>query len=232
MNDSRQATLSPASLDDAQMTRFLRDGFVVLSAPELGRGFHAAMFDNACQVHDEARAIGGDSNHLQVMGDNLRARIPCLDELLYSDTVQGALTSVLGPDFVLHPHHFVHEASTDDQSFHQDGNLPWNERAHYRSHVPNWAMLFYYPQAVTLESGPTEVLPGTQYWTTDFERTTAVGIAAMPSTRRCARANSPPTIWPREIVVFKRSWIYLALTASGAARSWCLPAVWSLRITT
>ena len=31
-------------------------------------------------------------------------------------------------------------------------------------------MLFYYPQAVTLEAGPTEVLPGTQYWTTDFEK--------------------------------------------------------------
>ena len=170
MNDSRQATLSPASLDDTQMTRFLRDGFVVLSATGLGDGFHAAMFDNACQVHDEARAIGGDSNHLQTIGDNLRARIPRLDELLYSDPLQGALTSVLGPDFVLHPHHFVHEASTNDQSFHQDGNLPWNDRAHYRSHMPNWAMLFYYPQAVTLEAGPTEVLPGTQYWTTDFEK--------------------------------------------------------------
>lgn len=160
----------PFLLGDAQMTQYLRDGYVVFSPSELGDAYHAALYTAACEVHDEARAIGGDSNHLQVIGDNLRARIPGLTEFLYGDTVQGALTSVLGDDFVLHPHHFVHEASTGDQSFHQDGNLPWNDRAHYRSHVPNWTMLFYYPQAVTLEAGPTEVLPGTQYWTTDFEK--------------------------------------------------------------
>ena len=160
----------PPLLDDEQMTQYLRDGYVVFSPSELDEGFHDALYSAACEVHDEARAIGGDSNHLQVIGDNLRARIPALEDFLYADTVQGALTSVLGADFVLHPHHFVHEASTNDQSFHQDGNLPWNDRAHYRSHRPNWAMLFYYPQAVTLEAGPTEVLPGTQYWTTDFEK--------------------------------------------------------------
>lgn len=157
-------------LDDEQMTQYLRDGYVVFSPSELDEGFHDALYNAACEVHDEARAIGGDSNHLQVMGDNLRARIPALEDFLNAGTVQGALTSVLGEDFVLHPHHFVHEASTNDQSFHQDGNLPWNDRAHYRSHRPNWAMLFYYPQAVTLEAGPTEVLAGTQYWTTDFEK--------------------------------------------------------------
>ena len=104
-------------------------------------------------MHDEARAVGGDSVHLQVIGDNLRARIPLVERLLRSSAVYGALTSVLGDGYLLHPHHFVHEASTTDQSFHQDGNLPWNDRAHYRAHRPNWAMLFYYPQAVTLESG-------------------------------------------------------------------------------
>ena len=157
-------------LDDQEMSRFLRDGFVVLAPDELGADFHSALFQAACNVHDEARALAGDANHLQVIGDNLRARIPRLEGFLHSATVQGALTSVLGEDFVLHPHHFVHEASTNDQSFHQDGNLPWNDRAHYRSHRPNWAMLFYYPQPVTADSGPTEVLPGTQYWTTDFEK--------------------------------------------------------------
>ena len=156
-------------LDDNQMAHFLRDGFVVLEPDGLGDDFHAAMYDAACQVHDEARAIGGDSNHLQTIGDNLRARIPDLDRLLVDPTVHGALTSVLGEDYILHPHHFVHESSADDQGFHQDGNLPWNDRAHYRTHRPNWAMLFYYPQRVTDDNGPTEVLPGTQYWTTNFE---------------------------------------------------------------
>jgi hypothetical protein len=157
-------------LGDTEMSRFLRDGFLVLDAAELGTDVHQALFDAACATHDEARTIGGGVNHLQVIGDNLRARIPALQQLLDSPTVQGALRSVLGDGFMLHPHHFVHEATPNDQSFHQDGNLPWNERGHYRSHRPNWAMLFYYPQAVTADAGPTEVLPGTQYWTTDFEK--------------------------------------------------------------
>ena len=157
-------------LDDHQMARFLRDGFIVLEPDELDAGFHARMFAAACDVHDEARAVGGDSGHLQALGDNLRARIPGLDRMLACPTVAGALASVLGQGYVLHPHHFVHEAGRQDQSFHQDGNLPWNDRAHYRTHRPNWAMLFYYPQRVTDAGGPTEVLPGTQYWTTNFER--------------------------------------------------------------
>ena len=170
MGDNACMSERDGLLDDEQMTRFLRDGFLILTPHELDANFHAAMFDAACEVHDEGRAIGGDSVHLQVIGDNLRARISHLERLLNCATVQGALASVLGEDFLLHPHHFVHEATTRDQSFHQDGNLPWNERAHYRTHRPNGAMLFYYPQQVTDASGPTEVLPGTQYWTTNFEK--------------------------------------------------------------
>ena len=160
---------APIPLGNEQLQRYLHDGFVALQPPDMDAECHAALFEAACQVHNEARAVGGHV-HLQVIGDNLRARIPILERLLDSPTVRGALASVLGEDYLLHPHHFVHEATTNDQSFHQDGNLPWNDRAHYRTHRPNWAMLFYYPQAVTLASGPTEVLAGTQYWTTDFEK--------------------------------------------------------------
>lgn len=149
---------------------YLRDGYVVLQPPELDAEFHRAMFDAACAVHDRARASDEPRPHLQTIGDNLRAQIPGLERLLGAASVRDALTSVLGDGHLLHPHHFVHESTTADQSFHQDGNLPWNERGHYRSHRPNWAMLFYYPQAVTAEGGPTEVLPGSQYWTTNFEK--------------------------------------------------------------
>ena len=48
----------PFLLDDAQMTRYLRDGFVVFSPNELDDDFHAALYAAACEVHDEARAIG------------------------------------------------------------------------------------------------------------------------------------------------------------------------------
>ena len=157
-------------LDDDQMSQFLAEGYVVLRPRELALDFHREMFRTASELYDEGRRAGGETVHLQYFGDNVVARAPRILELLECPTVTEALTSVLGDGYVLHPHHYVHASSHRDQGFHQDGNLPWNERGHYRSHRPNWAMLFYYPQDVTLENGPTEVLPGSQYWTRDFER--------------------------------------------------------------
>ena len=157
-------------LDDDLMSRFLAEGYLVLRPPELAPDFHQGIFEAARDLYDEGLRVGGDTVHLQYFGDNVVARMPHLARLLESPTMVGALTSILGEGYVLHPHHFVHTATHRDQGYHQDGNLPWNERGHYRSHRPNWAMLFYYPQDVTLENGPTEVLPGSQYWTRDFER--------------------------------------------------------------
>ena len=122
-------------LDGEQLGRYLRDGFVVLTPDDLDADFHAAMFEAGCQVWDEARALPEQPVHLQVVGDNLRARIPQLERLLDSPTVQGALVSVLGDGFLLHPHHFVHEATTADQSFHQDGK-PAVERPRPLPHAP------------------------------------------------------------------------------------------------
>ena len=111
----------------------------------------------ACKLHDEAKVLSGNANHLHITGDNLRARIPIIERVLKSNMVHGALSGILGNDYVLHPHHFVHEYKQQDQNFHQDATLPWNERGHYRTHRPNWAMLFYYPQDVTIACGPTAV---------------------------------------------------------------------------
>lgn len=157
-------------LTDEQMARFLTEGYVVLRPAELSGAYHERMFGAVSNLYDEGRRLGGETLHLEHYGDNLLARIPELSRLLESPTVVGALTSVLGEGYALHPHHYAHTSMRADQGFHQDGNLPWNERGHYRSHRPVWAMLFYYPQEVTEASGPTEVLPGTQYWTRDFEQ--------------------------------------------------------------
>ena len=189
-------------LDDNLVARYLRDGFVVLEPGELDADFHAGMFDAACGVHDEARVVGGDSVHLQIIGDNLRARIPGVERLLASPTVQGSLTSVLGDGYYLHPHHFVHESTPRDQAFHQDGNLPWNDRSHYRTHRPNWSMLFYYPQAVADDNGPTEILPGTQYWTTNFEKADGTwhrGDALVKDARSADLASDDPARRERHI---------------------------------
>ena len=162
--------MSLTRLDDAQYAQFLQDGFIVLQPADLDAAFHEHMFASASLLHDEANALGGDSAHLQIIGDNLRARIPAGRGVAgRRHGSRGALKSILGEDYLLHPHHFVHEAKDVDQGFHQDGNLPWNDRGHYRTHRPNWAMLFYYPQAVVEDNGPTDVVAGSQYWTVDYE---------------------------------------------------------------
>ena len=157
-------------LTDEEFRDYLVDGFVVIEPSSLGEDFHDFLYQKADGIYQLARAAKSKTSHLDVIGDNLRAQIPSIDRLIKDPQVDGALTSILGENYQLHPHNFVHRSGTADQGFHQDGNLPWNERGHYRSHRPDWAILFYYPQEVTLANGPTEVLPGTQYWTIDNEK--------------------------------------------------------------
>ncbi|MYD43806.1 MAG: hypothetical protein F4W90_07940 [Gammaproteobacteria bacterium] len=162
---------NPNLLSDHQLLHYLTAGYVVFEDAELGTSFHERMFQAACLTYGLARGAAAidQAPHIRVIADNLRSRIPEVDHLLASPTVNGAIESVLGKGWQLYPHDFIHESSPNDQSFHQDGNLPWNDRGHYRSHRPDWAMLFYYPQTTDISAGPTEVLPGTQYWTNDYE---------------------------------------------------------------
>jgi HEAT repeat protein/ectoine hydroxylase-related dioxygenase (phytanoyl-CoA dioxygenase family) len=157
-------------LNDAEYLRYLTEGYLTVTPDSLTDADHDHFYEQANGLHEAARLTSSPVSHLDTLGDNLRARIPRLDALLGDPAVRAALLSILGEDYLLHPHHFVHRALPSDQPFHQDGNLPWNERGHYRPHRPDWALMFYYPQAVTLENGPTEVVPGSQYWTTDFEK--------------------------------------------------------------
>ena len=157
-------------LSDEQYAQYLTEGILVLHPDSLDEDFHDHLFDCAQDLYAMAEGSNSKTAHLDILGDSLRGHIPSLERLFEDPTVSGALESVLGEGYAIHPHNFVHKSSPADQMFHQDGNLPWNERGHYRSHRPDWALLFYYPQEVTYENGPTEVILGTQYWTTDFER--------------------------------------------------------------
>ena len=157
-------------LSDEAFRSYLIDGYVVIDPVSLGDDFHDFLYQKAEGIYELVKNAKTKTPHLDIIGDNLRAQIPLIDRLLEDPGVSGALTSILGKDYVLHPHNFVHRSGPADQGFHQDGNLPWNERGHYRSHHPDWAILFYYPQQVTLLNGPTEILKGSQYWTTHFEK--------------------------------------------------------------
>lgn len=156
-------------LSAEQLDAFLTDGYLVLQPRDLGPVDHQYLYNRAAGLYQTAEATANKSAHLDTLGDNLRAQIPSLDGVLADPVIDGALTTLLGTDYLLHPHSYCHRSSERDQQFHQDGNLPWNERGHYRSHRPDWAMLFYYPQSVDATNGPTEVVPGSQYWTVNHE---------------------------------------------------------------
>ncbi len=156
-------------LTDHQLLEFFNEGYVVVQPGSMSAADHERLWQRAYALHSTVTDENIRTAHLEILGDHLRVAIPEIDQMLTDPVVSGAVESLLGERAFLHPHNFLHQSQLTDQPFHQDGNLPWNERGHYRSHRPDWLIMFYYPQAVTLNNGPTEILPGTQYWTVDIE---------------------------------------------------------------
>ena len=80
--------------------------------------------------------------------------------LMSSPAVSAALSTILGRDFVCLPGDgalgYRGEGNLLDQQFHKDLTL-----FGVRDHRPESVSVLYYPNAVTLELGPTAVLPGT-----------------------------------------------------------------------
>ena len=152
-------------LDDEQVRRFICDGVVVLDsgvAPEV----HQRIYDR----------IQWSNTHEFNMGNNVLPRVAELQQILDAPAVRGALQSVLGDGYLLHPHRFMHasepldeeernlspagdehrppmgKGSTANSGWHRDGQIPLG-RARY--HVPRTALIFYFPQDTPVERGPT-----------------------------------------------------------------------------
>ncbi len=158
-------------LNDEQIRRFICDGVAVLDsgvAPEVHQ-----------QIYDK---IQWNNTREFNMGNNVLPRIAELQRILDAPVIHGALQSILGDDYMLHPHRYMHanepldeaernlsltgrehgppvgEGSTGNSAWHQDGQIPMS-RARY--HVPRIAMVLYFPQDTPVERGPTRVIPGT-----------------------------------------------------------------------
>ena len=145
---------TPHLLSDAQMQRFIAHGFLRLQT-ELPAGFHRAIYEKFDAL------IGGDANINP--GNNLLPAVPELNAVFDDPVARGALTSVLGPDYVMHPHRALHNnpPGSDAQRMHKDSYFGYLRRV--RNHRCRWAMIMYVPQATPLERGPTGVIPGSQY---------------------------------------------------------------------
>ncbi|RAP77135.1 HEAT repeat domain-containing protein [Paenibacillus montanisoli] len=140
-------------LTDEQMMHFIAKGYVVLQNV-LPAQLHKSVMEKVHRVfHEEGNP-----------GNNVLPRIPEIQQFFDTPMIRGALTSVLGPDYYMHPHRHCHYNQPGNQApgggqWHKDGY--WSSM---RSHRPWWAMIFYYTQDVTEELGPTAIMPGTQYY--------------------------------------------------------------------
>ncbi|MFD0714828.1 HEAT repeat domain-containing protein [Paenibacillus sp. GCM10027626] len=155
MGNMQQA---PIMLTDEQMRTFITEGFLILQT-DFPAAFHEQLVSQLNHVYEE------EGNP----GNNLLPRIRELQKVFEHPAITGALTSVLGEDYMLHAHRHGHfNASPVAGGWHKDSYWGYNRM---RNHHPWWAMIMYFPQDTPLELGPTGVMPGTQnYEKRQFEQ--------------------------------------------------------------
>ena len=140
-------------LTDSQMQEFIVNGFVSVKA-DFSPAFHES-------VRTQAEAIFLTEGN---PGNDILPKIPELGVLFTHPAVTGALTSILGSGYAMHPHRHCHLTPPQQpgQRHHQDS---YEDDQNVRHHRTRWAMAFYYPQDVSAQMGPTSVLPASQYYT-------------------------------------------------------------------
>jgi hypothetical protein len=141
------------TLSNEALRRFLRDGYLTVQT-SLPRDFHEDVRGRLQSIFDN------EGN----WGNNILARVPALQRVVDDPAVRGALSSILGPTFVAHPHRHAHLnlPGSAGQRLHKD-TLDFSGDRQPPHHRPRWAIAFYYPQDVTADMGPTGIAPGTQY---------------------------------------------------------------------
>ncbi len=139
-------------LSDDAVRDFIMKGYLTVQTG-LPRSFHETVYRKT----QELTAREGN------LGNNVLPRVPELQAVFEDPCVRGALTSILGEDYVMHSHRHPHQnrPHSEGQGFHKDSYWGYQKVRH---HCPRWAMAFYYPQDSPLEMGPSAVLPGTQYY--------------------------------------------------------------------
>ncbi|MXW78036.1 MAG: phytanoyl-CoA dioxygenase, partial [Gemmatimonadetes bacterium] len=80
-------------LSDEEVQRFIVDGCLTVQA-DYPPSFHAG-------IRDQIEAVFAEEGN---PGNNILPRVPQIGRVFEHPNVQGALTSLLGPDYILNPH--------------------------------------------------------------------------------------------------------------------------------
>jgi len=157
------AAATPKLLSDSQVQSFIENGFLSIPVTELSQEWHARYAARASEwtfqgLHEPQ--VGRHSTHLSET-----------TELCRSATMTGALSSLLGEDYVLYPNRMIQAYGPPEQELTKPtGDQTWHKDQNYvpiRHHLPRWLLVFYYPATVTADQGPTAIMPGTAYTTID-----------------------------------------------------------------
>ena len=151
----------PFLLDDEQMRSYIANGYLRIDLPSVPAEVHEAI---AVKL-DRMLELGPN------LGNNLLPHTPEFRHVLNSPEVRGALSSLLGPDYIEHPHRYCHNMAPFDeapedlaeavgQRCHQDSYTPMSRP---RQHYPRYARIIYYPRDTPVKHGPTHVTPGSQF---------------------------------------------------------------------
>lgn len=143
---------TPILLTDAQVQAYLTNGYITVQTahpPAIHQNIHR-------QIESLFAAEGNP-------GNDILPKVPALYQILRDPAVDGALQSLLGPSYLIHPHRHCHHnpSGSKGQGMHQDS---YENDQNVRHHRTRWTMVFYYPQDVSLDLGPTAILPATQYY--------------------------------------------------------------------
>ncbi len=146
----------PVLLTDAQVQRFIAHGYLCLES-QLPAHFHRDIYQRVDALTAAMPPRGP--------GNNLLPMLPELNALFADPVVTGALQSVVGSDYIMHPHRALHNnpPGSDAQMPHKDSY--WGYTRRVRNHRPRWVMIMYVPQDTPAERGPTGVIPGSQFIT-------------------------------------------------------------------
>lgn len=155
-------------LTDEQVQEFIVDGCIALQ-PDVDVSVHRS-------IDEQVRYAVEKEFH---PGNNIVSRVPLIWDVLRSPVIHGALTSLLGPNYYVHPHRAIHtstpvedketsfepdksgppmgKGSRAGSGWHQDAQSPLSRSRH---HTPKYLIGFYFPHETPEVMGPTRYQAG------------------------------------------------------------------------
>lgn len=149
-------------LNDTAMEHFVVNGFAQVQST-LPASVHESAHENTRRAFRNAASMEDD--RIMNPANNILPMVPELQDVLDDPAVTGALTSIFGCDYLVHPHRHCHpnfavprdRPCTTIMGIHKDGHADGNPKPRHR--VPRWGLLFYNPHACPEELGPTCITP-------------------------------------------------------------------------